>query len=91
MNCKIGDFAVIVRANHEENVGAVVEILAEGVVGAEVPRPHWRVRARDRFLKITFERSGAVAHAREGYAYDSDLRQLDEVGSEISVHEEKVP
>jgi hypothetical protein len=76
MNCRKGDLAVIVRATHPENIGALVEVIAEGIVGGRVTRPHWRVRAVDRYLKVTFERTGGIAHAREGYAFDDDLRRF---------------
>lgn len=58
MNCKPGDLAVIVRADHKENIGALVEVLRPNdlpVAGwlAASGLFLWRVKASARPLSVT--------------------------------------
>ena len=62
MRCKPGDLAMIVRGNHAENIGVIVEVVRLAEIGlhtlpengntyAEGSAPRWVIKSHGRLLK----------------------------------------
>ncbi|MBR8344681.1 hypothetical protein [Burkholderia ambifaria] len=75
MNCKLGDLAIVVRDDHEENIGRVVEIVAAAKFLTDAPA--WLCQARGEPLVITWiDRAPQTFLDHTAEAYDADLMPI---------------
>lgn len=72
MNCKLGDLAIVVRDDHVENIGRIVEIV--DAAKCLMDAPAWLCKARGEPLIITWiDRAPQTFRDYTAEAYDSDL------------------
>lgn len=74
LNCKVGDLAIVISALHEENIGALVDVLAPG--DDPTLLPFWHVKSAGRPLKFTYIKKKDQGHAVDVFMYDFQLRPI---------------